>query len=68
LVPGGLLSASSCSHHLSASELERLLLDDARKLGREIALLERGGQGPDHPIHLAIPETAYLKSALVRVS
>ena len=68
LVPGGLLSASSCSHHLSAAELERLLLDDARKLGREIALLERGGQGPDHPIHLAIPETAYLKSALVRVS
>jgi len=25
-------------------------------------------QGPDHPVHPAIPETRYLKAFLVRVS
>jgi 23S rRNA (cytosine1962-C5)-methyltransferase len=25
-----------------------------------------GGQGPDHPVHPAIPETAYLKTFFLR--
>mgnify|MGYP007116592295 CR=1 FL=1 len=29
--------------------------------------LERGGQGPDHPVHLAIAETRYIKSLTCRI-
>jgi 23S rRNA (cytosine1962-C5)-methyltransferase len=31
-------------------------------------VLEFGGQGPDHPVHPAIPETRYLKTLLLHVS
>ncbi|KIH80882.1 LSU m5C1962 methyltransferase RlmI [Pseudomonas batumici] len=30
-------------------------------------LLERGGQGPDHPEHPTIPETRYIKSIICRL-
>ena len=33
----------------------------------ELQILEQGGQGPDHPVHPAMPETNYLKSLLCRV-
>jgi 23S rRNA (cytosine1962-C5)-methyltransferase len=29
-------------------------------------VLEVGQQGPDHPVHPAIPETAYLKTLFCR--
>ena len=35
--------------------------------GRRVQILEIAGQGPDHPIHPAIPETRYLKSVIARV-
>ena len=31
-----------------------------------LQILERGHQGPDHPVHLAIPETDYLKMIMTR--
>jgi 23S rRNA (cytosine1962-C5)-methyltransferase len=31
-----------------------------------VQLLGTGGQGPDHPVHPAIPETAYLKTFFLR--
>jgi 23S rRNA (cytosine1962-C5)-methyltransferase len=30
--------------------------------GRTAALIRQAGAGPDHPIHPALPETAYLKA------
>jgi 23S rRNA (cytosine1962-C5)-methyltransferase len=38
----------------------------ARRSGRDLQLLLAGGQGPDHPIHPAIPETGYLKTLFLR--
>jgi 23S rRNA (cytosine1962-C5)-methyltransferase len=35
-------------------------------LRRGIQFVDEGGQGPDHPIHPAIPETAYLKAFVAR--
>lgn len=67
LAPDGLLVSSSCSHHLSRQELHRSLQQAARGAGRELQLLFDGGQGPDHPVHPAIAETAYLKTAFLRV-
>jgi 23S rRNA (cytosine1962-C5)-methyltransferase len=67
LEPGGLLATSSCSFHLSRDLFLRTLQQAARRAGVSIQLLEAGGQGPDHPVHPAIPETAYLKTFFLRV-
>jgi len=66
--PGGLLISSSCSYHMSQSNLQNSLLKASRKLGRQCQLLSYGHQGPDHPIHPAIEETAYLKTITLRVN
>ena len=66
LAPGGVLATSSCSHHLASAELGRAVAQAAAKLGRPARLLYTGAQGPDHPVHVAMPETAYLKCRLVR--
>jgi len=31
-----------------------------------LRVVEQGAQGPDHPIHPAIPETEYLKAIFAR--
>jgi 23S rRNA (cytosine1962-C5)-methyltransferase len=68
LAPGGLLVACSCSFHLEAEELQRVLLREARGQNRRLQILEQGGQGPDHPVHPAIAETRYLKAFYCRVN
>ena len=67
LVPGGILISCSCSHHLELEQLQRVLLREARTANRRLQILEQGGQGPDHPVHPAIPETRYLKGYICRV-
>jgi 23S rRNA (cytosine1962-C5)-methyltransferase len=62
----GILVTSSCSWHLAEDSLQRLLLNNAVHLDRELSILERGRQGPDHPVQPAIPETAYLKTLICR--
>ncbi len=67
LAPGGFLISSSCSMHLAVERLQQLLLRATRDSGRRLQVLERGFQGVDHPVHPAIPETAYLKTLFCRV-
>ncbi|MFV2056255.1 MAG: class I SAM-dependent rRNA methyltransferase, partial [Thiohalomonadales bacterium] len=64
----GILISSSCSFHLGHAELRNILLQCAIKLGRGIQILEQGHQAPDHPIHPAITETAYLKTFICRIT
>ncbi len=64
---GGIVMSCSCSQHLSAEDLNRTLLHAASKSGAHIQTLIQGHQGPDHPVHPAMPETHYLKSFCVRV-
>ncbi len=66
LAPGGILATSSWSHHLEADELGRCIARAAARLGRPARILHAGGQGPDHPVHAAMPETAYLKCRIAR--
>ncbi|ACO76595.1 SAM-dependent methyltransferase [Azotobacter vinelandii CA] len=63
----GILVSASCSMHLPEDDLQNILLSSARHLDRHIQLLERGGQGPDHPVHPAIAETRYIKSLTCRI-
>ena len=62
LRPGGLLISASCSMHLSRAELIAAMQQAAVRTACQIRVVEQGAQGPDHPIHPAIPETEYLKA------
>ncbi|MGB3224246.1 MAG: class I SAM-dependent rRNA methyltransferase [Desulforhopalus sp.] len=64
----GLLLSASCSMHLQRDELMDVLRSSGRRLDRHVQILFEGSQGPDHPVHPAIPETCYLKAFLARVS
>ncbi len=64
----GILVSGSCSHHLSRNELQKTMLQSARHLDRNMQILVQGYQGPDHPIHPAIPETEYLKAIFARIT
>jgi len=67
LNPDGLLVSCSCSMQVSwpdfASMLHRAGWQNGE--GSALQIIERGHQGPDHPVHSAIPETDYLKMAIV---
>jgi 23S rRNA (cytosine1962-C5)-methyltransferase len=65
LAPGGLLLSVSCSFHLSKPLFLEMLEAAASDSGRRIALRELRGQPLDHPEILTIPETGYLKGALL---
>lgn len=66
LTPGGLLVSSSCSFHLGRDAFLHTVGQAARRAERSLQVLEFGQQGPDHPVHPAIPETAYLKTLFCR--
>ncbi len=62
LSPGGLLVSASCSMHLPEEDLVSALSQASVRAGLGLRLTYRGGQGADHPVHPAIPETRYLKA------
>ena len=66
LEPGGLLITSSCSFHLSRDAFLHAVQSAARRNEQDLQLLIAGAQGPDHPVHPAIAETAYLKTFFLR--
>ncbi len=63
---GGLLVSGSCSMHLSRADLMLAMQQAAVRAGCQLRVVEQGGQGPDHPVHPAIPETEYLKAIFAR--
>ena len=66
LAPGGLLFTASCSHHVHRGDFFGMLADAAEDSGRRLQLLEIRGAAADHPEIVTIPETGYLKAALLR--
>ena len=67
LAPGGLLFTASCSFHVGRAEFFEMLRAAAADSGRRVALRATTGQGVDHPEVVTIPETGYLKGALLEV-
>ena len=65
LAPGGLLLTASCSFHVRLPEFLAMLAEAAGDSGRRIRMRRILGQGEDHPEVLTIPETGYLKGALL---
>jgi 23S rRNA (cytosine1962-C5)-methyltransferase len=68
LAKNGVLISASCSHHLTKDNLHELLRSSARHIDRHLIFFAQGGQGFDHPVHPAIPETEYLKTYFCAVS
>jgi len=62
---GGMLFTASCSFHLGKDAFAAMLADAAADSGRRMVLLEQRGQAQDHPELLTVPETGYLKGALL---
>jgi 23S rRNA (cytosine1962-C5)-methyltransferase len=65
LSPGGMLYTASCSYHLTKPLFLEMLERAAADSGRRLALRELIGQPLDHPEILTIPETGYIKGAIV---
>ncbi|MDE3153191.1 MAG: class I SAM-dependent rRNA methyltransferase [Gemmatimonadota bacterium] len=65
LAPGALLFTASCSFHLTKPLFLEMLHDAAADSGRRLALREIVGQPLDHPEILTVPETGYIKGAIV---
>lgn len=63
----GLLLSASCSMHLAPERLMDVVRGAVRHQDRHGQVIFQGHQGPDHPVHPAIPETSYLKALGVRV-
>jgi 23S rRNA (cytosine1962-C5)-methyltransferase len=65
LEPGGMLYTASCSYHLSKPDFLAMLREAAANSGRRMILRAMTGQPVDHPEVITIPETGYLKGALL---
>jgi 23S rRNA (cytosine1962-C5)-methyltransferase len=59
---GGILFVASCSHAADAAEFGEAVQRGLGDAGRSARILRLAGAGPDHPIHPALPESAYLKT------
>ncbi len=64
----GILVSASCSFHLSRENLHEILRSSGRHIDRHLVFFASLGQGPDHPIDPASPETEYLKTFFCSVS
>jgi 23S rRNA (cytosine1962-C5)-methyltransferase len=66
LSEGGWLFTCSCSHHLVDDLFEQVLMEAARQARRGFRVVEWGRESYDHPVLLGVPETHYLKCAVLQ--
>lgn len=66
LAPGGLLFTASCSFHLTRPLFLEMVERAASDSGRRLVLRHFTGQSIDHPEVVTIPETGYLKGAVIK--
>jgi 23S rRNA (cytosine1962-C5)-methyltransferase len=67
LRPGGHLITCSCSFHLGREPFHAMLVKSAQLARRQVRFVQWGRQSPDHPVLLSVPETEYLKCAVLQV-
>jgi len=68
LRPGGFLVSCSCSYHVSQGKFLEVIRAAGQDVHKNLRLLENRGPAKDHPNLLNVPETAYLKCAIINVS
>ena len=62
---GGVLVTCSCSYHFSREMMEGTVRSAAADAGATMRVREWRGQAADHPEILTVPETRYLKCAIL---
>jgi 23S rRNA (cytosine1962-C5)-methyltransferase len=67
LEPGGHLLTFSCSYHVDRDRFHGMLQSAAADSGRPVRWIEWRGQALDHPEIVQIPESGYLKGAVLQV-
>ncbi len=68
VAPGGFLFIASCSHHVAPGDFADAVIWGLGRAKRDAKLLLQAGAGPDHPVHPALPESAYLKGLLFQLT
>jgi 23S rRNA (cytosine1962-C5)-methyltransferase len=66
LAPGGHLCTFSCSYHVDRAAFRAMLHEAAADSGRPMRWIEERGQSLDHPEIVQIPESGYLKGAILQ--
>lgn len=64
----GYLCTASCSHFMPVEEFKTMLRQAAQDSGKQLRIVEERVNAKDHPIHMSIPETEYLKFFIVQIS
>lgn len=67
LRPGGVLATFSCSGLVSSDLFQKVVFGAALDARRDVQIIERLTQSPDHPVLLTFPEGEYLKGLICRV-
>jgi len=67
LRPGGVLATFSCSGLIGANLFQKIVFGASIDARRDVQILERLSQGPDHPVLLTFPESEYLTGLICRV-
>ena len=60
--PGGTLFLACCSHNVTEAEFAEAVRRGIGDAGHGSRILRVAGADADHPVHPALPETAYLKA------
>lgn len=64
---GDYLATASCSHFMPNSEFRKMLKEAADEAGVGIRIVEERHAAMDHPVHLSVPETEYLKFYILQI-
>mmetsp|Transcript_45631 Transcript_45631/g.146440 ORF Transcript_45631/g.146440 Transcript_45631/m.146440 type:complete len:523 (-) Transcript_45631:120-1688(-) len=64
---GGLLLSCSCSSHVHAKDLRKVVLGAAEQAGRKFTIEREDRAGSDHPLRKGFPQGDYLQALYVRV-
>jgi len=65
--PGGLLYIASCSHNMELPLFTQEVARGLQEAKREGRILFTTFAAPDHPVHLHLPESAYLKGFVIEL-
>lgn len=67
IAPGSILFTFSCSQVVSPEKFQEAVFTAALQAGREVRILHRLTQAPDHPVNIYHPEGEYLKGLVLYV-
>ena len=65
--PGGRLVSASCSYAIGRERFLESISLASKDAGRDVYLEELRGASADHPVHVNLPESGYLKCCFLRV-